>query len=397
MKKGTPHHPKMRCLATALKLPVPYAVGLMEMLWHYVAQVAPRGDIGVVSDLEIAGAVAWEKKPATLINVLVSCGWLDRDEKHRLIVHDWPHHCDKYIWKVLRRKETDFLSLYEVSVYKDDDLSRQKTDIVRQKATPSRVAEAEAEASSAPLDISNSENLSPRARSDESLDMEDSVETFMQNSARRNGLRGRVKLGKRDWERQAEKARVAERDYGPDEFRGAWVQFLDHLRTATEIEHPVGYFLATVERWLPCAAAPSPRAAQAHGYTAPTPPPTEAPNVAVAPLDETLRAYCQIAKMGGKAIGEHEVDEARPLWASLDDEQRKLAAQDYARKVSESTAAKYIPTPANHLKQRPWTRTVQERVIPLQRSAQDRRDADFDEAMKARYGNWYKPKGAQAC
>lgn len=113
MKKGTPHHPKMHALATALDLELPTVVGMMEMLWHFAGQNTPRGDIGSVRIKSIAAAMEWHKKPELLIDALVRTGWMDVDPLHGLIIHDWPDHCEDSVKKWLIRKKKWFLPIYE--------------------------------------------------------------------------------------------------------------------------------------------------------------------------------------------------------------------------------------------------------------------------------------------
>jgi len=103
MKRGTPRHPKTRALARTLGVPLSHAVGILEMLWHFTAEYAPRGDIGRFADIDIAEEVAWEAEAEKLIDALVECGWLERDERHRLIVHDWAEHADDAVHMRLAR------------------------------------------------------------------------------------------------------------------------------------------------------------------------------------------------------------------------------------------------------------------------------------------------------
>lgn len=118
MKRGTPQHYKMHALATDLKCPLYAAVGIMEMLWHYAGQNTPRGDIGVMPDRAIALAVGWmNKAPDVLINALVCAGWLDLSEEHRLLIHDWPDHCEYEVRRSLIRKNKDWVPVYGRSVY----------------------------------------------------------------------------------------------------------------------------------------------------------------------------------------------------------------------------------------------------------------------------------------
>ena len=103
MKRGTPRHPKTRALARALGVPLSHAVGILEMLWHFTSEYVPRGDIGRYADIDIAEEVAWSEDPGKLIEALVECGWLDRDDEHRLVVHDWAEHADDAVHMRLAR------------------------------------------------------------------------------------------------------------------------------------------------------------------------------------------------------------------------------------------------------------------------------------------------------
>lgn len=102
MKRGTPTHPKTEALGELLEIPLPYAVGLVEMLFHFADQYAPRGDVGRFTDPQIARKLGWEGDPETLISALVLCGgagrsgYLDTHGLHRLVVHDWGDHAPDY-------------------------------------------------------------------------------------------------------------------------------------------------------------------------------------------------------------------------------------------------------------------------------------------------------------
>lgn len=119
MKRGTPRLKKTYALAEALKIELPHAVGILVMLWEFCADQFPRGDIGTASDLEIAVAAGWKKRPLLLINALCDekSRWLDRDTEHRLIVHDWPDHAEYEVCRKLIRLKKDFLPIYGKSVY----------------------------------------------------------------------------------------------------------------------------------------------------------------------------------------------------------------------------------------------------------------------------------------
>jgi hypothetical protein len=119
----------MRDLAAKLGVPLSHAVGIMEMLWHYAGIETPQGDIGTAKDIEIAVAVDWSKKPSILIEALIETGWLDRDEKYRLIVHDWPDHAEQAVKKWLERNRKEFLPVYaQMSGNSSRQTSGQNTD-----------------------------------------------------------------------------------------------------------------------------------------------------------------------------------------------------------------------------------------------------------------------------
>jgi len=114
MKRGTPSNPKTKALARRLRIPLPYAVGLLDMLWEFAGTYARRGDIGRYSDAELADAMGWpmERDVAELIQALTSTletrSFLDRSEEHRLIVHDWSEHADRHIHQWLQNRGESF-------------------------------------------------------------------------------------------------------------------------------------------------------------------------------------------------------------------------------------------------------------------------------------------------
>jgi hypothetical protein len=102
MKRNAPMHPKTLALASMLGIRRFEACGLLELMWHFTAQYCPRGDIGKRTDPQIAAALDWpQDKASEMIEAMVVCGWLDRHDEHRLIVHDWHDHadgtCDRYL------------------------------------------------------------------------------------------------------------------------------------------------------------------------------------------------------------------------------------------------------------------------------------------------------------
>jgi len=57
MKREAVGHTKMKRLCRRMDIPLWQAVGIMEMLWQVTAREAPRGDIGKLSDEDIALAL----------------------------------------------------------------------------------------------------------------------------------------------------------------------------------------------------------------------------------------------------------------------------------------------------------------------------------------------------
>lgn len=103
MKREAVGHTKMKRLCRRLDIPQYQAVGVLESVWHTVAREAPRGDIGKLSDEDIALAIDYRGDEAKLIEALVYAGWLDRDSTHRLVVHDWADHADDAVQMKLAR------------------------------------------------------------------------------------------------------------------------------------------------------------------------------------------------------------------------------------------------------------------------------------------------------
>lgn len=108
MKRGTADHPKTKRLARTLGIGIAQTIGHLELLWHWTARYAPAGDVGRYDDAEIADACAWDGDPAQIVAALVDCGWIDRDDAHRLTVHDWREHADDFLHQSLARARRFF-------------------------------------------------------------------------------------------------------------------------------------------------------------------------------------------------------------------------------------------------------------------------------------------------
>lgn len=108
MKREALSHTKMSRLMRRLKLRRYQAVGLCELLWHTTAREAPAGDIGKLTDEDIAIALDWNKEPSELIDGFVSAELIDKHDKFRLIIHDWHQHAEDGVHSKLCRSKSFF-------------------------------------------------------------------------------------------------------------------------------------------------------------------------------------------------------------------------------------------------------------------------------------------------
>lgn len=78
-------HRKIFALSETLKVPRPHAVGLLVCLWAWALDNALDGDLGSFPVKAITDACGWMKKPETLIQAFIVCGWVDPDMR----LHNW--------------------------------------------------------------------------------------------------------------------------------------------------------------------------------------------------------------------------------------------------------------------------------------------------------------------
>lgn len=84
-------------LAGCFLAPETVAVGLLERLWHAAISDAPRGNIGRLTNADIAERMGWHGSADDLITALVAFGWLDGSKEHRLLIHDWHVHAPNHV------------------------------------------------------------------------------------------------------------------------------------------------------------------------------------------------------------------------------------------------------------------------------------------------------------
>jgi hypothetical protein len=106
--KAVLDHPKFASLKALLKLGKAFTLGLLEALWHFTARYTPAGNVGKYRDDEIEAWLEWDGQRGACIAAFVACGWLDTNEEHRLLVHDWQDWADEYTHTILARKQERF-------------------------------------------------------------------------------------------------------------------------------------------------------------------------------------------------------------------------------------------------------------------------------------------------
>lgn len=104
MKHSTPDGIKFKKLQRRLKLPRYATVGILESLWIATIKNAPAGDIGRFDNETIAIECDWDRDADELVDALTDCGWLDKCDKNRLVVHDWHDHAPYFVRGVVSKK-----------------------------------------------------------------------------------------------------------------------------------------------------------------------------------------------------------------------------------------------------------------------------------------------------
>lgn len=108
MKRETLRHPKTFDLASRLGVARPAALGFLTLLWDFTADSAIQGDIGKWTNGAIARACDWSDDPDLFVESLVEAGWIDRDPTHRLLIHDWSDHAERWVRAKLDRLHLKF-------------------------------------------------------------------------------------------------------------------------------------------------------------------------------------------------------------------------------------------------------------------------------------------------
>jgi hypothetical protein len=138
MKREALGSTKMKKLCKLLNLKLYMAIGILEGIWHLTAREAPQGDIGKLSNEDIALAIDYEGDVNQLVETLVECRWLDVSDEYRLVVHDWHEHAEDSVKKRLVRTGRPFLSIH---VRKCLDMSGQRRTSAENGSLPKPIPE----------------------------------------------------------------------------------------------------------------------------------------------------------------------------------------------------------------------------------------------------------------
>jgi len=99
IKTSFPNHPKTLRLIDIMG---PLAPWHLVKLWIFAAENKPDGILLNMSRSSICRAMDWEKNPVKMVNALLKCGFLDRDENGNFSLHDWSYHNSYCFWSPQR-------------------------------------------------------------------------------------------------------------------------------------------------------------------------------------------------------------------------------------------------------------------------------------------------------
>lgn len=137
--RGTLTHRKTRRLAKLMNIPLPCALGVMEALWHVTAARTPAGDIGRLSDQDIAEEMFWDDDAAALIGYLIAAEIVDEHPQFRLVIHGWEEHADQSTKRKVARRGMDMAGSEPPQL----DMASQQLDTASESPAMPRTPEPE--------------------------------------------------------------------------------------------------------------------------------------------------------------------------------------------------------------------------------------------------------------
>lgn len=109
MKLNTLDHPKTLDLCDRLNAGLAQTLGHLTLLWAFTARKSPRGDVGKWTDGAIARACDWQGDSGEFVTALVAAGFVDKHPEHRLVVHDWKDHAERWVKASLKNLDQTFI------------------------------------------------------------------------------------------------------------------------------------------------------------------------------------------------------------------------------------------------------------------------------------------------
>lgn len=99
LHQGVAWHKKTVALGRELGVRRAEALGLIATLWLWALEHAQDGQLGHLTDKEVAAAAGWHKSAAPFVEALATVRWLDEGG----YLHDW----HDYAGRLIEQRQTD--------------------------------------------------------------------------------------------------------------------------------------------------------------------------------------------------------------------------------------------------------------------------------------------------
>jgi len=97
VKPSTTQSIKFAKLKRRLKLCHWQAVGVLESIWLFTQLNSPGGNIGKLSNEDIAAGIEWDGDADEFVEAMIAIRFFDVCPVNRLIIHDWEEHCPTWV------------------------------------------------------------------------------------------------------------------------------------------------------------------------------------------------------------------------------------------------------------------------------------------------------------
>lgn len=108
MKRGFSQSHSFDEMADILDIEHPHALGLFVRLLAWAAEARPLGDVGQASNKTLGVKCGWTGSADEMIDAMLRVGLLANHTVHRLIIVDWPDHCDDGVHTYVARRRLLF-------------------------------------------------------------------------------------------------------------------------------------------------------------------------------------------------------------------------------------------------------------------------------------------------